>query len=225
MAAKAYYLILGISPAESPSGVRSAFRDLVRQHHPDRAGPSGAPRFREIVEAYRVLSDPDRRREYDAALRQPAASVGDPGHVRRGRRMRARPFDLVDLFGNRESIRPSADWLLDRILSNFGGRGRPKGERPEPLLCDVSLTRDEARRGGVLPIRIPIAVVCASCQGSGHVASFPCPRCDATGAAASERTVPLAFPPGVRSGTIVEAPLDRWGIRNLWLRVRIRVEG
>jgi curved DNA-binding protein CbpA len=64
-----YYVILGIPTTADAAAIRSAFRGLVRQYHPD-AGPGSSPqRFREIVEAYETLSDPDRRRTYDARLR------------------------------------------------------------------------------------------------------------------------------------------------------------
>ena len=65
---RTFYTILGISRRESPAGVRSAFRDLARRYHPDRAGARGTPYFQEIVEAYQTLSDPARRADYDRGL-------------------------------------------------------------------------------------------------------------------------------------------------------------
>jgi curved DNA-binding protein CbpA len=64
-----YYVILGIPRSADAGSIRSAFRGLVRQYHPDAGAGSSAQRFREIVEAYETLSDPDRRRHYDATLR------------------------------------------------------------------------------------------------------------------------------------------------------------
>lgn len=221
MARKDYYLLLGISRGESPSGIRKAFRDLARRHHPDHAGPGGIPVFRDVVEAYRVLSDPERRREHDAELgsRIPVrTSTADP------RQRWDRPvFAPLDLFADLASIRPVAEDLFDHILRNFLSPGTPKSERPEPLLCDIALSLEEARRGGVLPLRVPIREPCPDCHGAGHVVGFGCRRCDATGDARSEITIPLDVPPGIRTGAIVELPLDGWGIRNLWLRARIRV--
>ena len=223
MASKDHYFILGISKTESPGGVRSAFRDLARRHHPDHAGAEGAARFREVVEAYRVLADPERRREYDASLREPDRVV-----VRRhtrGRGAQRTTFEPLDLFGQPDSMRPSADALFDRLLRNFMGWSAPKGEHPEPLLCDVALTLEEARRGGVLPLRIPIAAHCTACRGLGHIAGYPCHVCDAAGWITSEIIAPLEIPPGIRPGTIVETTLERWGIRNVWLRIRFGVRG
>jgi hypothetical protein len=218
--AKDYYLVLGISREESPHGIRKAFRDLVRRHHPDHAGPGGTPMFRDVVEAYRALSDPRRRRKYDAEIgsRIPVHSLSRPSA-----RWDRAVFDPRELFADPPSIRPAAEDLLDRILRNFLWSEAPKSEHLEPLLCDVALSSDEARRGGVLPLRIPIRVVCPDCHGAGHVFGFACRRCDATGDAWAEIEVPLEIPPGVRSGSVLEHPLDRWGIRNLWLRARVHV--
>jgi len=73
MASKDYYAILGVSPSESPEGIRAAYRRAVRRTHPDHAGPEGAAAFQEVVEAHAVLSDPERRRAYDESLRRSAA--------------------------------------------------------------------------------------------------------------------------------------------------------
>jgi curved DNA-binding protein CbpA len=64
-----YYVILGVPRTAELATIRSAFRGLVRQYHPDAGAGSSAHRFQEIVEAYETLSDPERRRRYDASLR------------------------------------------------------------------------------------------------------------------------------------------------------------
>lgn len=65
-----YYTVLGVAPDEPPDRIRQAYRLLVRRHHPD-AGAADAERFRELTEAYEVLSDPERRRRYDASVPRP----------------------------------------------------------------------------------------------------------------------------------------------------------
>jgi curved DNA-binding protein CbpA len=64
-----YYVILGVPTTADAAAIRTAFRGLVRRYHPDAGAGSSAQRFREIVEAYETLSDPVRRRRYDASLR------------------------------------------------------------------------------------------------------------------------------------------------------------
>ena len=68
MIRKSYYSILGVAPNESAAGIRHAFREVVKRYHPDRVGLERANFFREIVEAYHVLADPERRKNYDQGL-------------------------------------------------------------------------------------------------------------------------------------------------------------
>jgi len=68
MQRKTYYKTLGVSHTESPSGIRAAYRGLVKRVHPDLAGEQSTSAFREITEAYDILSDPGRRHEYDRQL-------------------------------------------------------------------------------------------------------------------------------------------------------------
>jgi molecular chaperone DnaJ len=224
MPVKDYYLVLGVPRESSQQGIRSAFRDLARRHHPDVAGPEGARAFRDAVEAYRVLSDPEARQNHDARLAEtapfrvratPSAKVRDPYAPTR---------EPLSVFGRPESIRPSADALLDRFFRNFSGLGVPKSEGPQPLLCDVSLSREEARQGGVLPIRLPARRPCPACRGTGRLAFFICRTCGADGSVQDQILVPVRIPEGVPSGTVLDLSLANWGIANVWLQVRVRVE-
>jgi DnaJ-class molecular chaperone len=228
MATRNHYGVLGVPRTESTAGIRAAFRDLVKRHHPDRAEDEDAKRFREVVEAYRVLADPEIRRAYDEDLRR--QEQGDPVRIRRGRPVGGgwvEPEPLVpepfDVFGAREEIRPSFDALFERMLRNFTGRGVPKAERPEAITCQVLLTPDEAALGGVLPIRFPVFEPCATCDGRGHTSIFPCVDCGASGIVEEPATVRIRIPPGVASGSRFTAPLSGIGIGNLVLEVLIRV--
>jgi len=83
MKRKTYYVILGVSNTESPRGIRAAYRDLAKRLHPDVAGEQSTRAFQEVTEAYDVLSDPARRRDYNNKLRRAEDSVviqhGPPG--------------------------------------------------------------------------------------------------------------------------------------------------
>jgi curved DNA-binding protein CbpA len=67
MERKDYYTVLGVTPAEGPHAIRQAYRSLAKQYHPDYAGREGQTQFQEIQQAYEVLSDPQKRKEYDAS--------------------------------------------------------------------------------------------------------------------------------------------------------------
>ena len=81
---KNYYRVLGVSPQEDEAGIRKAYREKAKKHHPDRAGKDSTARFQEIAEAYEVLSSPEKREEYDRDL---AAA---------GSRARRQPFPRAD---------------------------------------------------------------------------------------------------------------------------------
>lgn len=218
MAGKNYYVILGIDESETASGIRGAFRDLVKRYHPDRAGPEGTKQLQEIIEAYEHLSDPELRRHYNDSLRaqmRPAAV----------QRPQAEPLipKRAPVFDDPDFVRPSAEALFDRIFRNFTGIGAPKGERPEALNLELILSPGEAARGVEVPLRIPVYRRCPRCDGSGHDWLLPCPYCLETGFLEDQRTIQVRIPPMVQNGSIAELSLEHLGIHNLFLRLHIRV--
>ncbi len=225
MGERSHYVILGVSEDESQSGIRAAYRALARRHHPDVAGDREKQTFQAIAEAYRVLSDPGTRRQYDERLRLRAHGAARPA-ASAGRADFSRPFgwDLVPLDDVSESVRPSFDALSDRFLRSFTGRRVPKAERLESLDFDLVLTRDEATCGGTVRVPAPAFVPCPGCAGSGLDWLFlPCAMCARHGVVESERRVAVTIPPLTRSGTIVEVPLEALGIHNLCLRLHVSV--
>ena len=222
MATRDYYVTLGVPRTETTAGIRSAFRDLVKRHHPDRSGAEDSEAFREVVEAYRVLSDPTLRDRYDERLRR---QEGAPEQVV-VRRASAEPLtrEPIPLFGRTDEIRPSFDAMFDRLVRNFTRIGVPKSERLEPLNCDVVLSPEEAARGGVLPIAVPVFEACPECGGSGHTWLFPCLHCGQSGMVEEAVTVRLEIPPMVRAGTVIDLPLEGLGVSNFRLRIFIHID-
>src|SRR5678815_1957158 len=104
MERKTYYMVLGVSSTESPRGIRAAYRDLAKRLHPDVAGPQATRAFQEITEAYDVLSDPQRRRDYNHKLKR--ATDGDVVPIRRDP---PEPLvrEPVTILQDPETIRPS----------------------------------------------------------------------------------------------------------------------
>ena len=198
MGGRTYYMILGVSPTESPGGIRSAYRELAKRLHPDVAGQQATRAFQEITEAYDVLSDPQRRRAYNDELRhaenaevapvRPAPPARTPGRI----------------FGAAEAIRPS--------------------EALDGLNIEVVLTPEEGRRGCVLPIGVPVFRRCPECGGSGCGWLFPCLACGQQGTIEDEAMVYVRIPPMARSGSIFEMPLQGLGIHDFYLRLYVSVE-
>jgi molecular chaperone DnaJ len=220
MGPKDYYLILGVSRSESPEGIRTRYRDLVRTLHPDVAGVQSTNAFREVTEAYQVLADPAARRRHNTALAEserPAVAV-DPFP---GRSWRATP--PVSPFAEPLTVRPSFEALAERLLRNVTGLGTPKAERPEPLTIEIVLDPEEAALGARVPISVPAFERCPHCGGAGQVWLFPCMACREHGFIATERILDITIPAPVRQGAVVDVPLQRFGIRNLYLRCLLRI--
>jgi hypothetical protein len=121
-------------------------------------------------------------------------------------------------------VRPSFDALLDRVTRNFFGAEAPKAEHPEPLNFELILSPDEAEVGTMIPFVVPVLSTCYQCSGTGRDWVFPCLDCDGEGRIVDRETVRVQVPAGVRDGTLIEVSLEGLGVRNLWLRVHVRVE-
>lgn len=221
MALKDYYLILGIPRNESAAGIRAAYRDLAKQCHPDVAGTADAGRFRELAEAYEILSDPNRRRHYNHDLRE-SERPREPG-IWRTTGTEPILSRAPSIFDHPDRVQPSFAELFDRYIRNFTGVGVPKAEREEGLNIEVVLTPEEAVRGGLLPVALPVFRRCPVCGGTGEDWLFPCMECHAQGLIERRETVKIEIPPGVRPGTVIELPLRGLDIHNFYLRVHILV--
>lgn len=241
MAQKDYYLILGVPRTITTRDLQKTFRELAKQYHPDRVGEQGTPTFQEMVEAYRILSDPERRRIYhQALLAAEAAQQGRPEPmVRRSRPWveplvpetpmvpqgfgpepwQAEPLSILHDFA---TISPSLEALRARFLSNFTGIGLSKSERTAGLNVEILLSPEETRRGGVMRLGVPVFAPCSFCAGTGRDWFTACLACRGQGVSESEASVSVRIPPGVPSGTVLEVPLHQFGISNVYLRLHIR---
>jgi molecular chaperone DnaJ len=220
-----YYLVLGVRTDASAEEIKSAFRRLALELHPDRSGLESEP-FRRVQEAYNVLSDPVERQRYDKQiLIRPKHSSGAEPLVPRAeeRAFGEEPWiDEVSLFESFERFGPSFEELFDRLWSNFYPVNRPKAERPESLTLDIPLTRQQALRGGRVRILVPSITQCPGCAGRGHVGGFECWRCAGNGSVEVAMPVVVEFPPS-HLDSVVHASLSGTGIENLYLTVRFRV--
>jgi len=181
VAAKDFYQVLGVSDAASQGDIKKAYRRLAKQYHPD-ANPNNAAaaeRFKEISEAHSVLSDTEKRKQYDQ-MRRLGAFDGGPRRSSGGPRPAGAPgdvgaegFDFGDFGG-----------LGDIFSSIFGRGGRQAEPRGESLEAVVEVPFRVAAIGGKITVTIPVTEPCPTCSGSGGAPGATwstCPECNGRG--------------------------------------------
>jgi len=171
-----YYEILGVPRNASQEDIKSAFRKLARQYHPDVSKePDAEEKFKEINEAYGVLSDPEKRRRYDQFGR---AGLGDMGGVD----MRDYTMDFSDL----------VEELFGSFGFGFGTSGGHSSRRPRrgrDLQISLTLKFEEAVFGTEKTIEVTRNEVCSTCRGSGAAPGTSPQRCQTCGGRGEVRQV------------------------------------
>ena len=222
-----HYEVLGVRRDASPEEIKSAFKRLASQNHPDRNqdDPDAHERFKEVALAYQVLSDPNRRGMYDRfghRAEEPGSPFGSSG-----------PFpggfvdisdiaidgilgDLLGVFGvgrgDKGNIKRELELTFeeaafgcekslryDRVVSchDCHGSGAAAGTSPET--CGACNGRGRVRfQQGIFPIAVERT--CSRCRGSGHTVRAPCSGCRGSGLMSASESVKVTIPPGVDPG-------------------------
>jgi molecular chaperone DnaJ len=216
-----YYDILGVAKGADPASLKNAYRKLAKQYHPDCDGGSET-KFKELNEAYAILSDPEKRAAYDRFGKAGVNGGAGPGG--------AGYADFSDIFND-----VFGDAFGDFFGRTGGRRGPPRGA---DLRFDLEITLDQAFTGIEREIKAPGAQVCEPCRGSGaaegaraetcttcggagqvaHGGLFrvvrscpachgmgetirnPCRSCDGRGVVRKDKKLAVKIPPGVEDG-------------------------
>ncbi|MDI1446484.1 molecular chaperone DnaJ [Polyangium sp. 6x1] len=219
------YDVLGVDRSATQDEIKSAFRKLAAQHHPDKnPGDDGAhQRFKEINAAYQILSDPQKRAAFDrfGPMGANAASAGGPFG---GGAVDLNDLNIDGLFGDllgalgikvgdrgnlQKEIRISfeeaafgctKEITYERVVpcDDCGGVGAAKGTQTER--CSLCLGRGRVRmQQGVFPIAIERP--CTRCRGTGRIVLDPCKPCRGAGIVPKPRTIEVTIPGGIENGT------------------------
>ena len=222
-----YYEVLGVPRTAAETEIKKAFRQLARALHPDVSdAPDAEERFREVVEAYEVLSKPETRDLYDrfghAGLRsggfEPthfdvgglsdlfSAFFGDDlfGVGGRPRRGGARGADIaaegeIELIEAAVGVKREVPFPVSVVCSTCGGSGAEPGTRPATCeRCGGQGRLQQVSRSAFGQfIRTQ---TCPVCRGSGQVVEHPCPDCRGSGRTVEERKLEVEIPPGIHDG-------------------------
>ena len=184
---KSYYDVLGVSKDADEKEIKSAFRKLAKQYHPDiNKEPGAEAKFKEIGEAYAVLGDAEKRKQYDQfgheAFTQGASQGGFGGGFGGFGGFSAEDIDLSSIFGD----------LFGGGM--FGGGSRRNSNRPrkgEDSLVRVNLTFDEAVFGCKKTIEIDLDTECEECNGKGGSGETTCSTCGGRGRVISQQRTPF----------------------------------
>lgn len=217
MAKTDYYEILGVKRNAPEKEIKQAFRKLARQHHPDvnPGNKSAEERFKEINQAYEILSDADKRKKYDQfgdqwqyADQFARGGAGARPGQRSGPQWRTE-YDFGDTSGggvHRSGRGVPFEDILEDLFRGGGGKGR--GFRQQPMRGQdieepVDITLEEAFNGTTRLFQMQKPETCPTCQGAGISQNKPCPACGGTGSVMQMRRLEAKIPAGVHTGSRV----------------------
>ena len=194
-----YYDVLGVGADAGADEIKRAYRQLARRYHPDISGDDRTAAFLEVARACEVLTNPNRRRSYDASLRD------------RTSRINWLADEVAIDF-------PSVSSVLDGMRHSFFGNV------PDVRLAAVvELTPQEAFWGALVPLQIPLRTTCAGCGGRGEAWDEWCAACAGTGEIAADYPLRLRVPPGARAGSRFRYSVTPPGMAPAMIEISISV--
>jgi molecular chaperone DnaJ len=203
---KDYYSILGLPHNCTHEEIKKAYRQLARNAHPDTAGKDDCSDFREIQEAYEVICNSEKRKVYDSRLKESQNRTENKSNY--STRFGENDFDYLFSFES----------YFDRLFNHLINEDSlyPQYDAVNYQL-ELILTSEEARTGGVVPVKIPLREQCPVCSGSGSHLFFFCDHCQGAGYTIKDITVKLQIPPHVRNYSRFRIPIHQYGVLNITL--------
>lgn len=183
-APKDYYQVLGVDEKADSAAIKKAYHSLARQYHPDVSGAQGDEKFKEINEAYEVLSDPKKRSEYDRLRR---------GYADSQSRRRGTGFERVSYDWSPEDMGGFGS-IFEDLFS--GASSRTEAETPEET---VRITLEQVMEGATVNLTVTQLRPCVVCHGRDR----NCPRCGGMGQVSEPRRFDVTIPAGIEEGAVL----------------------
>jgi molecular chaperone DnaJ len=226
---KDYYELLGVSKNASVDDIKKAFRKLALKYHPDRNPDNkqeAEKQFKEVAEAYEVLSDPEKRSKYDRFGHEGLSGFtgrnygsyedifenfsdlfegdslfssffgGGGGRRQRQRGISLRAELTVSFKESAAGTEKTITLKRNELCDDCRGSGAKKGV--PPVTCPVCKGRGQVQQGGGFFI---MQTVCPQCRGAGKIVKDPCPACRGGGRIRKEREIKIKIPAGIEDGT------------------------
>ena len=199
---KDYYATLGVAKSASPDEMKKAYRRLAREHHPDlhpdKNKARASEKCKELNEAYEVLSDPAKKSKYD--------QLG-PGWDQERPARPSSPRREAPGFGGGAGEFSGFSDFFEGLYGQAGGRefgaggGAPREpRRGQDVEAEISISLEDAVRGGEKRLSLKVPALCPACGGSGRKGRGFCPNCGGVGETEVEKSVTARLPQAVRDG-------------------------
>lgn len=231
---KNYYAILGVTPDSTDAEIKAAYRRLARKFHPD-INPYGTTKFKEISEAYEVLSDAKKKLQYDTLngffKTQPKQ---EKQHTSSKQAQSEYKKQTSANNGNfKSSSKKTKEDFSKKINEIFEEFAKPKKEKPIPkkgtdIYEEISITIKDAMQGAERVVNVVHSAECPHCKGRKFINGAECPRCNGTGEKTEHRKISVKISKRVKNGTKLrisgEGNLGTNGGKNGDLYIKIKIE-
>ena len=216
---KDYYKILGINSSADKKEIKSAYRSLARKYHPDtnQGNKLSEEKFKEIGEAYSILSDDARRAQYDLLK---GVSQKKPNTSEQAKKQASEAY-TEQKKSNAKSKSEAEKRPFGDVFSDFVDKVFEKGQAPKPkqsqekpretqkpapkkgddITADISITIVEAHNGTVRKVNILHTETCPKCKGKRYLNSVQCPACKGNGEISNHKKISVKIPPNVTEGS------------------------
>jgi molecular chaperone DnaJ len=215
MAGKDYYSILGVSRSAADKDIKATYRRLARQYHPDvnPGNKAAEEHFKQINQAYEVLSDPEKRKKYDQYGDgwEHADQYAEAARQQQQQQQQKQSggFRFNQQPGSEEAYSSEEPDLASMFGNLFGGRTGAAGRRSsrtrrgQDVESQIELSLEEAYNGTMRNISLQSEVPCLACKGTGRIQGLPCSVCRGAGKVFQVKRLEVKIPAGVEDGSRV----------------------